>query len=452
MSQFTGNPLAKDKLSAIFDVDQYASASKWPSAPISELTDAITWPNTVGLPSPGQLGDGFKGFINSGGFLVPPKCVGAVSAVQIDSSGSAEVSVLSVPKGNAFAGGWFYHMALPLDVDGDGLEDLITARAIKPIIGQSGGELVWLKRPAGASPLAPSSLPWEEAVLANGTGSPDVFFAFVCEVPSADGPGSPARLVLRGAGSTRHTAGCADPVAMVHTAFFSGEGLWITAPRAPRGTKGRWANGAMLQRVQLDGSIGQSFGVQLADIDGQGQGEGEGEGSSQSLELLVTNHVDNATLAGVYAYRLKAGASDPLQPASWERAVLTSGFTVRIPGPGQAAPGAAAAFTPCSGAAAEGAPAGLTKPWVVVAGDGDERVYLLSPQSQKQEQQQEQEQGGEGWAPAFDRNLLSNCAGTTGAPVVGDLDGDGAQEVLVPCYDTGFVQLWSFKDACSGSA
>jgi len=137
---------------------------------------------------------------------------------------------------------------------------------------------------------------------------------------------------------------CADPVAIVHTSFFSGVGLWATAPTAPRGTPGRWANASGLRRVQLDASIGQSFGVAVADIDGDGN----------ALELLATNHVDNETLAGVYAYKLMGANADPMLPSSWERAALTTGFLVRIPGPGQAAPGQAIAFTPCQGGAAHG--------------------------------------------------------------------------------------------------
>lgn len=165
ISQFTGNPLAKDKISAVLDVNKYASTDTWSHAPVTELTDEITWPNTNSAPSAGQLGDSFSGFISSGGFLVPPKCVGAVSAVSVPAGGSlgdgsATVTTISAPKGTALSGGWFYHMSLPLDVDGDGLEDIVTARAIKPIFGASGGELVWLKRPSGQDPLAPSVLPW----------------------------------------------------------------------------------------------------------------------------------------------------------------------------------------------------------------------------------------------------------------------------------------------------
>jgi hypothetical protein len=80
------------------------------------------------------------------------------------------------PAGNKELNGWFYHRALLKDVDGDGLVDVVAARATKPLVGKEGGELVWMRQPPGGDPLAPASLPWAEAPLYNGTFSPDVFF------------------------------------------------------------------------------------------------------------------------------------------------------------------------------------------------------------------------------------------------------------------------------------
>lgn len=86
--------------------------------------------------------------------------------------------------GNKELNGWFYHRALLKDVDGDGLVDVVAARATKPLIGKEGGELVWLRQPPGADPLAPASLPWAEAPLYNGTFSPDVFFRLTALRPA----------------------------------------------------------------------------------------------------------------------------------------------------------------------------------------------------------------------------------------------------------------------------
>jgi hypothetical protein len=62
--------------------------------------------------------------------------------------------------------GFFYHKGLFVDIDGDGLLDIITARAKKPLFGAGKGQLMWLKNPNNSS-----QFPWESVVLADG---PDI--------------------------------------------------------------------------------------------------------------------------------------------------------------------------------------------------------------------------------------------------------------------------------------
>ena len=54
--------------------------------------------------------------------------------------------------------GFFYHMGIWRDMNGDGRKDLLTARVNKPIIGASTGELLWLEQPVNPTQLAPSLL------------------------------------------------------------------------------------------------------------------------------------------------------------------------------------------------------------------------------------------------------------------------------------------------------
>ena len=53
-----------------------------------------------------------------------------------------------------------------MDVDGDGIDDIVTARADKPLFGAGKGQLLWLRNPNNAS-----AFPWESRVLADG---PDI--------------------------------------------------------------------------------------------------------------------------------------------------------------------------------------------------------------------------------------------------------------------------------------
>lgn len=68
------------------------------------------------------------------GFLVPTKNKGALTIFDLSSdtpiSGPFQVSNDS-DKDND----WFYHRAIWMDMNGDGLLDIVTCRAQKPLIG-----------------------------------------------------------------------------------------------------------------------------------------------------------------------------------------------------------------------------------------------------------------------------------------------------------------------------
>jgi hypothetical protein len=119
LSQFTGNPLATDGLALVPDIgNDFPSSGGNFSGSVKpfELLSNITWPNTVQPADPSLVGP--SGYLVSGGFLVPPKSVGAVHVVglQIDpATGTPSVSAMakiSTDKGNALFDGWFYHKSI----------------------------------------------------------------------------------------------------------------------------------------------------------------------------------------------------------------------------------------------------------------------------------------------------------------------------------------------------
>ena len=72
----------------------------------------------------------------AGGFLVPGKSTGGIYLFNLDTNQNVKISTDK--------SGWFYHRTVFFDVDGDGLQDIISARATKPIFGSAGSELVRL--------------------------------------------------------------------------------------------------------------------------------------------------------------------------------------------------------------------------------------------------------------------------------------------------------------------
>lgn len=391
VSRFTGDPLEEDDIASVRDFAALLTSGNVSSA-VCERVATVTWPNDA---EPARISLGSRGVADvvlaPGGFLVPPKTIGAVTLLNSSNGAPSSGSfVLSAPK--VLPGdGWFYHRAVPFDVDGDGLADVLTARATKPLVDAPAGELVWFRQPAVADPLAPAALPWAEATLAGGAWSPDVLFA--------------APVSLRGDADAQ----------LLFTSFFTGGGLGLLQCAGCAGGGATWATSA-LERVVLDASIGPAFDVSAVDVNGDGR-----------LDALVTNHADNATAVGGVVYQSQVLVYEaPLAPtaitnaSAWTRHVLVDGLVVREGGPNQAAPGAARAFAPPAGAGA--------RPWISVAGDGDQRAYVLTPDAADPAS----------WA--YTTTLVHDCKGTVGRQVSVAV---GARSFLViPCYDSGLVQVY----------
>jgi hypothetical protein len=83
-------------------------------------------------------------FIFGDGFLVPGKSTGSLSLVTPNANNSSSFSVrkLTVDKSD-----WFYHEGKFIDVNGDGLLDIVTCRALSHLYGGGAGELIWLEAP-----------------------------------------------------------------------------------------------------------------------------------------------------------------------------------------------------------------------------------------------------------------------------------------------------------------
>lgn len=203
------------------------------------------------------------------------------------------------------------------DMNGDGKADIITARATKPIlVGKTGGQLLWLEQP----PSNPTvSVPWKEHILASG---PDVDFA-VADLKSGD-----------------------DQFEIFAAEFFSQRLSLLTISTS---------SATVTNTRDIDTEIGHAYSVSLVDLNVDG-----------SLDLLVTNH-QGGSGGAVYAYEIP----QDILKGNFTRHVIATGFKVLEPGANQAAPGFAYAFQVNARS--------TEKPHILVAGDGSQYVYLLTP-------------------------------------------------------------------------
>ncbi|XP_052801531.1 uncharacterized protein LOC128232167 [Mya arenaria] len=273
-------------------------------------------------------------------------------------------------------GSWFYHRVQWHDMDGDGDQDIVTCRARVPIIGSRASELLWLENPDGDY-----SVQWLPHVLAPG---PDTFFRYTV-FNSTDGP-----------------LDC-----VVAAEYFSQRLVvyWTTDPNHA------WTNSSMVKSRVIDDTVGALFEVKVTDVNGDGD-----------LDLLVTNNGNNGS---VFVYQIPAD----FRTGEFRRHTLASGYGPVHLGQGKGAPGSSFTVSVPN----------QRKPLILVSGDDNGHVFVLSPHSQD----------ADDWS--YTQTTFFHNGGTVGQLSFGDVDGDGNTEIFVPSYSTSSVLVYrmTFDDELS---
>ena len=161
VTQFTGNPFKSSTISRIDDMKTlYESPSDVQIHPLNGIS--VKWPNVLtDVPSPSPspsphllLGDGF---------LVPLKNTGGMYLLRPGQGQDEVISRQLSPKRS----GHFYHKGIWKDMNGDGLLDVITARAHQKSFfsKQFIGELVWFENDGNSLDDAST---WTEHIVCQG--------------------------------------------------------------------------------------------------------------------------------------------------------------------------------------------------------------------------------------------------------------------------------------------
>lgn len=319
----------------------------------------MNWPNQISRVPDGVVP--FEALVVPQGFH-PADPPGRLTLINLDAPNRQEYLIhqsTAAPGGCTYSGAnnpRFYHDAKFVDMDGDGLKDIVTVRSAFKVAGPGSfcffvGDLVWFRNPGAA--LAPNT-PWAESVIygypATALG-PDI----ALDVYDFEGDGIPE---------------------VVATRFFGGPSIRIFG--APAGQNWSAVNqlaGPFVRQQDITTTQGSPFGVQIVDLNLDGK-----------VDVLATNHqtdncfsVTQTTVPGrVVAFEQPVGG---VFTGTWTTRILKDNirpnptYPAPTAGPGRLAPGLAQAFTPVRGLQ------GKVKPWIVVGGDEASKVWLLTPKS-----------------------------------------------------------------------
>lgn len=338
-----------------------------------------------------------------------------------------------------------YHKALFIDMDGDGLKDIVTVRSgfrVGATPYPPYGELVYFKNPGKA---IKSTVPWQETVLWGGAIAgflgPDITLA----AADFDRDGN---------------------LEIVATHFFSNAsaggpptGGKIVLYGAPLGGKWRDVNlvtGKVPRVKEISTDQGFPFSLQVVDLNRDGK-----------LDVLASNHApDNCTAQTSSAvpgrvYALEMPKDGKIFSSPWTTRILQDNIRPNpslagATGGGRLAPGKAQAFFTHRNHET------FNKPQIVVGGDEAGKVWVLRAQSNTDATNWNYDVG-----LLFDINLTYG-ANTTQTPIasgpavgrtkstIGGIalryNSSGYTEMYVPVYEAQDIRLFTFQNIGSQHA
>jgi len=396
------------------------------------------WPNEAARVPDGVLP--FEAIVSPQGFLSTSR-PGRLTLINLDEPERPEYivdqSTFIPPRcepGSSDNQPWFYHDARFIDMDDDGLRDLVTVRS--SLITGGGfcppsGQLVWFRNPGKT---LNKDTEWEDHVL-------------VDVEPKPGGPESNLNVYdFDGDGISE----------IVATHFFKYDAITIYG--APAGK--RWADvdpesGQFVRQKDIMRGQGNPFAVEIIDLNLDGR-----------ADVLTSNHqgdqcfkVTKTNTPG-RAIAIEQPADGKIFTSDWQVHVIkddiraTPTFPEPERGPGRLAPNRAVAFWP------ERSMQGNTKPWIVLGGDEAAKVWILKPESEAQQD----------WAyhsavifdindfygPNTTQTLLKDPQGISISTIGGlswrydELGPDGQAEFFLPVFEGRDIHVIGFRGPSNG--
>lgn len=447
-SRINGVPtfFERDLVARIENLDSLDATTFDPAVDVEELTDLTVppfmaqtvWPNDAELAPAGMLP--FEGLVVPQGFH-PAQAPGRLTIINLDDPARTEYVVHQSTQNAALpphAPGnqpRFYHRAVFIDMDGDGLEDIVTVRSgfriltfpPPPVVYPPFSELVWFKNPGAA--IDPG-VQWQEHVLSGPSPlGPDINLV----AHDFEGDGVPEIIATH-----FFTGDTANPPTKGKIAIYG----------APVG--GDWTDvnpSAFAFARQADISVDQGFpfDIEIVDLNLDGK-----------VDLLATNHQSDAcspfpTVAG-RVYALEQPASGDVFNDAWTTHILMDDIRPQpslppVNPPGRLAPGRAQAFH------AIGAQEGERKPNIVVGGDEAGKVWVLEADEQDDPSDWNYTSAvifdiNDFYGPGTTQSEIDGVSvSTIGAPAVryDGPQGHGFAEIYVPVFEARDIHVFTYR-------
>ena len=134
--------LSSGKVSVIPNIRDIVNSKNFAAAQTHVLYSNFKWPNSVATVPQDVFSPAVDAIVVPDGFLPPGKTEGNIYIMTLNQSDVTKMS--KVIQISPHKEGYFYHMGVWVDIDGDGRKDYLTARS-NAKAGQ--GELVWFRNP-----------------------------------------------------------------------------------------------------------------------------------------------------------------------------------------------------------------------------------------------------------------------------------------------------------------
>ncbi|XP_042220068.1 uncharacterized protein LOC121864928 [Homarus americanus] len=347
---------------------------------VEVMDNSAFWPNNPDyLPS--SIG-GAEGVIWSSGFLVPGKTEGQLQ--MYNTTKDPVLGPYNIASKDTLA--WSYHRVVWKDMDVDGDLDALTARFHQPLIGSTKHDLLWFEN-TGAG----FSEGWPAHVVSSG--GPDVHFALVTL-----------------------SAGGRDYHCIVVGEFFNEKvSIYWTESET-----NDWTDLDLVKSRVINEKAGQVFDVLVDDFNRDGV-----------LEFCATEFRTDLGVGQVTVYFFP----DDFRTDEFPHLKIADGFRPnQVFGSPTMSPGTPKVYYPSKAYADDVAEDGLPhKPFLLVSGDDDGRMYVLYPNTEDRND----------WV--YQKHILVDTEMTTiGKMTHGDFNGDGYEEVVVAGYTIGQLYVYTY--------